>query len=493
MEASSSRPGAGARVSALLRARLAAQREGASLPIAALLMQAFVAGVLCGLVRGDLPPFAYGVFALAISGALVAVPLLGELSGLLTADEADEWVRTLPASPFDLKLARMLHLLIALGTLTLGSALPAALLGPLSDGGRVLLLAGAFGQALLVAAVLLGVQSLFRGRAQAALVVAQTALFLFVVLGSILGLRYVAGMVGWHAPEHAPAGLAAFPPAWFAAPLSTPAAEGAGSLCLAWTWVGPFAAAASALALVLLPPPPRETARGGQPLLSLALSPVRALATRFWVAPEERGAFDLVYDALPKERDFVLRTYPLVAVPLAFLVVDREMLPVLVFTPGVWLPILLMHVPTTRSAGARWILDSAPVAPWSVSHGALKAVVVRFVLPLYALVGAVAAFAGGAGFALALVPLGFLTSVLVVRGTWNLVVADPPLSVEPEEVEVQQNLLSVLGTLAFALSVASIGALALVDRPVAALTVLVALVLLELAADRTWRRGRVST
>ncbi len=34
----------------------------------------------------------------------------------------------------------------------------------------------------------------------------------------------------------------------------------------------------------------------------------------------ERGTFDLVWDALPLEREFVLRTYPMFGIPLAFLV-----------------------------------------------------------------------------------------------------------------------------------------------------------------------------
>ena len=147
------------RVVALLRARIGAQREGASFPVAALMMQGFIAAVLCGLVRGSLPPFAYGVFALSVCGALVALPLLGELSGLLTADEADEWVRTLPASDFEQKLARLLHLLIALATLSLGAALPAAALAAFGLPERLLLLGGALAQALFVAALLLAIQS----------------------------------------------------------------------------------------------------------------------------------------------------------------------------------------------------------------------------------------------------------------------------------------------------------------------------------------------
>ena len=472
------------RVRALLSARLGAQREGATFPVAALMMQGFITAVLCGLVRDGLPPFAYGIFALTVCGALVSVPLLGELSGLLTADEADDWVRALPASAFELKLARLLHLLIALGTLTLGSALPAVALAPAGVplAGRALLMGGALAQALLIAAVLLTVQSALRGRAQALLVVAQTLLFLLVVVGSTLGLQYVGAMAGWRGPSDAGGLVGAFPPAWFSAGLADAATA-------PWKLAAPGVALLSLAVLIGLPPPPRDTARRGQPLLSLVLSPVRALATRFWVAQEERGPFDLVFDALPKEREFVLRTYPLIAVPLAFLVVDPSMLAVLVFTPGVWLPILLMHVPASSSASARWILETAPVAPASVSNGALKAVVVRFVLPLYAVLGVVAALVGGLEFALYMVPPGFLVSIFVLRGIWSLCVEDAPLSVAPEDVRVQYNLLSILGTLAVVLCIVAIGAMLVLDRPLHAAAATTVLVLAELAADRSWRAG----
>jgi hypothetical protein len=260
-------------------------------------------------------------------------------------------------------------------------------------------------------------------------------------------------------------------------------------MALPWKLAAPLATLAAALALFLLPPPPRETARGGQPLLSLALSPVRRLATRLWVAPDERGAFDLVYDALPKEREFVLRTYPLVAVPLAFLVVDPQMLPVLVFTPGVWLPILLIHVPASGSHEASWLLDTAPAAPRAVAGGALKAVVVRFVVPLFALVAVVAAAIEGPAFALRMVPSGFLVAVLVVRSTWDRCVADPPLSVAPDDVAVPHDLLTVLGTLAVVLSVVSLAALMLLDDTPAAVAAPLILLGLEVAMDRKWRHG----
>ena len=110
----------------LLRARLAAQRDGARLPIASLFMQAFASTVLCALAPADLPPFGFALFALSVSAFLVVIPLVGELGDLLVRDEADAWVSALPVTNRDLRLARLGHLCIVLGVLTLGALIPAA-------------------------------------------------------------------------------------------------------------------------------------------------------------------------------------------------------------------------------------------------------------------------------------------------------------------------------------------------------------------------------
>ena len=77
------------RIWILLRARLAAGPRG-GLPVAAFFSQAVIAAVLCGIIRDVLPPFAYGLVALTVTGSLLAIPLLGELGGFLRRDEADE-------------------------------------------------------------------------------------------------------------------------------------------------------------------------------------------------------------------------------------------------------------------------------------------------------------------------------------------------------------------------------------------------------------------
>jgi hypothetical protein len=481
------------RVLTVLRARLTAYGGTERAPVAALLLQALAAAVLCGLVRAELPPFAYGLFALTLSGTLVAIPLLGELSRLLVADEAGEWVRALPITPRELRLARTLHLLIALFTLALGSLLPAAALAPAGTGliGRALLVVGGLEQALALAAVLLLVQAVLRGRARPLLVALQTALFVGVLVGAALGTRAVPALRHLTSPDQI-AGLAAWPQAWFAAPLAAGATAG-------WLLAGPAAALAAILLLALLPEPPDEPERRGEPLLARLLAPARLLARRLWVRDDERASFELVFDALPRERSFVLRAYPLVAVPLAFLALGARqesgvgaegLYALLCFTTAAYLPLVAAHVPASDSAAARWLLDTAPVPRSALEAGALKAVVVRLVLPLYALLTLLCWSQGGWLLALRLGLPGALAAVLVLRLTWHRCVPDLPLSVDPDELAVELDWLGLLGGLGIGLTVVAVLVVRNVGDAPAALTLAAVLLAAELVLDRAWRRTR---
>ena len=481
-------PGMWGRVLCLVRARLGAQHPGAGLPIAAWMMQGMIAAVLCGLVRDTAPTFAYGIVALSIAGALVAVPLLGELSGLLVTDEAEAWVGALPVRPFELKLARLLHLLIELGLLSLGALVPAALVAPtqMDVGARLALVGLGLGQSLFLAAALLLVQATLRGRAQALLVLVQTLVLAGVVVGAAAGLRQVPQLI--ELSTQGSAALLAYPPAWFAAPL---ALDGLGEV---WPWLAPGVLVASALVLALMPAPPAEAARTGQPILSLLLTPARALVERFWLRADERGPFQLVFEALPKEREFVLRTYPLIAVPLAFLVIGAQdeaaggLLALLLFTPATYLPILLMHLPATDSAEARWLLDTAPVPASAIENGALKAVAVRFVLPLYLALGALCWGLAGWELALRLTPPAFLVALGVLRSSYRTCVDDTPLSTAPDDLRVELNLLSVLGAYAMVLTVLAMLAHIFLTSLAVSAMVTAFLVFLEVLKDRAWRR-----
>jgi hypothetical protein len=481
------------RILVLLRARLAAQREGSALPVAPLLMLGFVSGVVCLLVRDGTPAFAYGVAALSVAAALIAVPLLGDLGALLSADETGDWVRALPVRGIEIHVARALHLLLALTVLSTGVLAPAVALAPPEFDAwmRVKLFLLGQGQAVSLAAALLLAQTVLRGRAHAFLVALQTALFVLVLVGSVVGLEFVPRMREW---THIGAvdGLRYYPPAWFASPLAS------SEFHELWR-LAPIACSVLALAAVLgVPAPPQATANAGSTLVGAFLAPLRRLLARVWVRGRERASYEFVFDALPKEREFVLRAYPLLAVPLGFLVLGAQsetqapkesLLALLLFIPGAYAPLLAAHTPGSSSHRARWILDTAPVHRGEVENGVLKAVAARFVAPLYLVLVALGCLQGHWELTLQLVLPAFLCCVIALRATWRSFVVDAPLSTPHEQLYINNDWLGALAVLAIALLLFALGATRLITSWPASLAATAALLAFERVLDRRMARG----
>ena len=432
------------RLAALLRAGFQSQWGSGAWPVAPLVMHGSLSFVLCALFADVLPLYGYSIFALALSGGLLLLVLLGEFSSLLQADEAGEWIEAQPVRPIELRVARALMVFSLLGALSLASLLPAAYFLPhASFVQRVLLVVSGLEQAVFLSAVLIVLQSLLGTRAEGVLVTLQTLLMGGIVLGVVMGPRLARQFTGEESWTRA------FPPAWFAGFAPT-------------AWV---ATALAVLALLFLPAPRVKSGSSGRTPLGILLLPLRALAARFWVRRDERASFELVFEALPKEREFVLRTYPMLGIPLAFLVAgagDSEgwkregLLALLCFTPSIYLPVLLVHVPASRSADARWILDSGPVSARALASGARKALALRFVLPLYVLLFALAWSQASLEFALRMAPAGFLVSLLVLQPLYELLVHEPPLSVLPERIETKMDWGGPLMGLAMALTLAAV-------------------------------------
>ena len=97
--------------------------------------------------------------------------------------------------------------------LSLGTLVPAALVAPDAMGlvARLALVAAGLAQALVVVAVLLGVQSLFGARVEALLVLLQTLLVVGVVTGLVLVPRVVPLARGWSGPDALPESVLAAP------------------------------------------------------------------------------------------------------------------------------------------------------------------------------------------------------------------------------------------------------------------------------------------
>ncbi|MBL8860993.1 MAG: hypothetical protein JNK02_03195 [Planctomycetes bacterium] len=474
------------RILALARAGFAHHLAGGAFPVAPLVVHGSVGAVGALLVRDDLGPFAYALVTLSVTAALVALPLLGDLAPLLRADPADEWLAAQPTTGRELRLARSLVAIAVVAGLAAASLLPAALFAPegwsLAD--RIALFAAGVGLALTVAAGLLALLATLGGRAESGLVLLQTLLFGGIVAGGLVGLRHVPEIARVARLEDGPAWLPWLPSAWFASGVVGDALPAC-------------AAAASALVLLVLAPSapaPRALRRGA---LSAVLAPVHALAARLWVRREERAGFELVAALLPLERDVILRTYPLAGIPLAFLAAgardagpEREaLLALLLFAPPVWLPVLLVHVPASASHAARWILDGAPLDPKALHSGARKAVAVRFLVPLYALLFGLAAWQADLDFAARLVLPAALAGWLVLGPLYERCVRDLPLARAPDDLLVEMDWTGSMIALGAAAVVAAVAAWKLLDTWPAALAAAMVLAGLAVARDLGARRG----
>ena len=428
----------------------------AELPFAALLIPISLSAVLALILRDQVTPFAFTLCTLSLSAALVAIPLLGDLGYLLRADPSAEWIEAQPIKPHELRAARTLHLLITLFALTALPLIPVALLTPAAMGiadSLQLILSGLYLSTTL-AALLLLIQALLGGRAESIFVFLQTLIVASVVLGLILGLQHIAGIADVSSFSlHS--SLAWFPPAWFAASIgSTP------------TPLLPVGLGFGALLLLLaLPRPALPIRRARLNLMERCLLPARRLAVRLWLAPDERGPFDLIYDATPREREVILRSYPMLGIPLAFLLSaslgeggpEREgLMALLLFTPGIYLPILLSQIPASDSHQARWLVDGAPISEGAWKNGAIKALAIRFLLPLYALLALLAAATVGFTFALRMALPGALLSLIVLRKLYPTVVSDPPLSTAPDQLQTRLDWGGSMMGMAFGLTIAAV-------------------------------------
>lgn len=419
------------RILPIVRAQLGGEwygERGARLPVAPVLFQLTIAAVLCALARDLLPPYPYAIFALSVPLGLGALALFGELAPLLRADVAAEWIGAQPVRPAELRLARLIVLSVLLGGLALGALVPAAVLAPADFGwlARVGLVLVGLLQALALAAGLLALQAVCARRAEGLLVILHTLTFVIVLVGFSTGLGRLRALALVTEPEGA---LLLLPSVWFAALL--PVGPGGMALLL-----GVVALAVTGLLLALAPFPPAPEARRTRTPMGILLQPLRRLAARVWVRPEQRASFEFVWDALPAERDFVSRAYPLLAVPLTFLLLGaggdtvqaRGLLAIALFAPAIYLPVLLMHVPATATPEARWLLDTSPLDPDDEAAGARKALALRLFVPLFLALGALAWARADLHFALTLAPVAMAGTLVLQRLIWKAFVSQPPLS-----------------------------------------------------------------
>ncbi len=475
------------RILPLLRAHLGAWSAGG-----AALTTAAVHGLLClmmgALLNDLLPTFGYALFAQGLAWLLLAVPLLGDQGALMRADPAGEWVQSLPATPLEHRLARLGALGFATALLASASILPLSLLAPgLGLLGKLVFFICGLGSVAVLVSALIALQALLSKRFEGLLLTLQVALTAAVLLGALLAVPKAGQLAPFDTLEALPAAGRWLPWAWFAAPF------GPDGLRWGLLWIPLLALALAKLAVVLLPLP---TAPAGTGATANALvRPLRALATRLWVRPgPERAGFDLVIDALPAEREVALRTAPMLGIPLAFAAIastkepgpERDgLLALLLFTPGFYLPLLLSHIPASESAAARWLQDTAPARHDEIHRGALKAVVVRYLIPLHLALGAIAWNQGGLDLALRLALPATFVSLLVTRLVYRSSVTDLPLSIAPVRVGTSEGLGGPLMVIGVGLAIVAVIAERKLTTPALGAAVAAVLLILEVLLERT--------
>ena len=477
------------RVRALFRAELAALTGVASL-VGTAAAHGLIAALLGSIVRSELPVFGYACYAFAVASGLLALPLVGEVGTWLRTRHAEEWVDSLPARRGEVASARLGVALVALWGLSLGSLVPLTLIAPDLDGaGR----AQFFGLGLLAttasASVLIFAQGLL-ARRPGLLVAFQTLITIAVAGGLLLGLPAALALADVHdLAELEAIGGSGLPTAMYAAALvgdqdALDSALVLSGAALGLAWVG------------LRHQRTRADHLGGATPLDRLFLPLRRLAAAVWVRPEERAGFDLVYDAMPRERETALRTYPLLAVPLLFAFVvqsttdseQREAFTaLLLFTPGFYLPVLLAHVPASSSWRARWLLDTSPAQRSALARGAFKAVATRYVMPLHAALGLLAWQQVDLGAALRLAVPATFVSIAVLRPLYRATVDDLPLSIPPEEAGDPNALTGPLMAAGIGLAIVALVANAALASPLHGVAAGIAMAALELHGAR---RGR---
>jgi hypothetical protein len=477
------------RVLALLRAHLGVWRS-IGVPIMTFVVHALVAGVLCALVGEHTGPFTYALFAFALAAALVAVPLVGELGFLLRGDEASDWLDALPARAFERRLAKALGVGLAIGGLALASLLPAAALAPLhGPAERALFVACGVAAVLSGAAVLLALQGLL-ARVPALVGLLEALIVAVVMLGVLVSLPLWV-RVGDLAGFEAAGAWRRFPSAWFAAPFA--------SAGVVWheLWRPAAAFVLAALALLLLPRP-KVSAVSGRTPLDVLLSPAVELARRLWIRRDERAGFDLVAIAFPREREVALRTYPLLGIPLAFLWVafgmeegreKQSLVALILFTPGIYLPVVLSHLPASASHAARWILDGAPIAASAIHEGARRAIAVRYVLPLHVVLALIAWQQVGGEFAARLALPAAAVSLLALRFLYAPSVDGLPLSKPTEDAVRVDALGGPLMVAGVGLALLAVAAERVIATPLVGVAIALVLFVVDAALARVTRRA----
>lgn len=357
--------------------------------------QSFGALALAAVLYPETPPVPFAAANLSLSTLLLVLGHLGDDDRPARRAADDVLLRTAPLSRLAATGARALHASFALGLVTIGMALPPAILLAFL-GGEPLLAPLYVAGALACSGLGVLALGLLARAAEAALGAARAAL----ALGTLKAMLFAGGFVAFarllprlqdpaEAPDLPAALLAAFPPYQIARWLAAPLAE-------SWR-LAPLAAAGAALLLATAALPDAAAGRAARRRPGGAL---RALLLRLTRPGPGRAIAEFTAVGVWRNPGFRARVLPLLGMPAAMMLLAANnpaagqapplAAPALLLQlPAIYLPFLVAFLPRAEQPGAGWLFAHAPRLPLAVVHDAVwRALVSHVLAPVTALAAA---------------------------------------------------------------------------------------------------------
>ena len=410
-------------------ARRAGSNQSSSLTTT-IFAQSFLAFVFAAVLYPETPPVPFAAANLCLSSLLVAIGALGDESRPARRAADDILLATTPVSRATVALARAGHAAFYVLLVTIGMALPpAVLLGCWH--GSALPAVGYVAAACACSGLAAGALGVIARAASRWLGGGRTALLLGTLKALALGgglVLFALGLQKVQATAEAlpigRLGAELLPPYHAARWLAAPAAE-------SWRLL-PFVGGAALLLLLALllggraAAPRNRVGSGG---------PARWLLHRLCGGGPRLGVAEFVAVSMWRSPGFRARVLPLLGMPagMALLTLrsgerehDYVLLCLLLQLPAIYLPFLIAFLPRADQPGTGWVFAQAPTLPRELVHDATwRALVSHVLLPVQALavalmwlVGreplqatAAALFATGVGVLVAQVMVRTMTAV----------------------------------------------------------------------------------
>lgn len=412
--------------------------------------QSFLAFVFAALLYPETPPVPFAAANLCLSSLLVAIGALGDDSRPERRAADDYLLGGSPLPPLAIALAQAGHAAFAIVLVTLGMALPPAVLLAFLTGEPTRALGYLLG-ACTCSALASGTLGVLARASTRWLGPARTALLLGSLKAMLLGGGLVLFAIGLPRLQGTSAempigrfGIGLLPPWHVARWLASPATE-------SWRLLAMLGAGGLLLLLAM----GIGNAAGGAMSHVVRQSPAIRLLRRLTAPGPRRAIAEFVAIGMWRSAAFRSRVLPLLGVPTAMVFLamrgpaskhDFVLTCVVLQLPAIYLPFLVMFLPRADQPGTGWVFAQAPhLGRAVVQDAAWRAIVTHVLLPVFGLAIVLLAATGANGIA-ALPAAGFAWGLAVMAAraaTGALTVV--PFS-EVREGESGPDLGAMLGT-----------------------------------------------